>query len=111
MPNYYIKYDSTIDVGRVFWLGSNFQWVNQQCNAVAYNTIDSAKAVLASSFADWTISNRYMIVEEKTTFDVVFSGHQLISVRLNKLANMVLENFTPYTIAEEIRKIAKEIKQ
>ncbi len=110
MPNYYIKYDSTIDGGRVFWLGSNNRWIEQQCNAFAYHTIDSAKAALAS-VTDLTISSQYKIVQEKTTFDVVFSGHQLISVRLNKLANMVLENFTPGTIAEEIRKIAKEIKQ
>ena len=73
MPKYYIKYDSSSAQGRVFWLGSNNQWVDQQCNAVVHNTIESAKAVLAS-FVEFDISSQYSIVEEKVTFDVVFSG-------------------------------------
>lgn len=105
MPNYYIKYDSNI-TGGVYWLGSNNQWVDQQCNAVAYNTIDSAKAALAPVINS-SYSYQYMIVQEKTTFDVVFSGHHLISVRLNKLADTLGGCY----IADEIRKIAKEIKQ
>ncbi|MFO0203494.1 MAG: hypothetical protein ACK528_10230 [Alphaproteobacteria bacterium] len=109
MPKYYIKYDSIMSDGRVFWLGSNNQWVDQQCNAVVHNTIDSAKVVLAS-VTDYTISNRYMIVQEKVTFDVVLSGDQLISVKLNNLADKAW-GYTHDHIAHEIRKIAKEIKQ
>lgn len=110
MPKYYIKYDSSYQQGRVYWLGSNNEWVDQQCNAVAYNTIESAKADLAT-FVEFDISSQYSIVEEKVTFDVVFSGHQLIYVRLNKLADMALFGYSADHIAEEIRKIAKEIKQ
>ena len=109
MPKYYIKYDSVAWVGSVFWLGSNNQWVDQQCNAIAYNTVDLAKAALASVISS-SRSSQYTIVQEKTTFDVVFSGHQLISVRLNELADK-LSPYTPLYIADEIRKIAKEIKQ
>jgi hypothetical protein len=109
MPNYYIKHNSTSNSGRVFWLGSNNLWVEQLCNAVAYNTIDSAKAALAP-LVHPSVSSHYTIVEEKVTLDTVFSGHQLISVRLNELANMV-HGYTSCYIAEEIRKIAKEIKQ
>ena len=108
MPNYYIKYDSHI-TGGVYWLGSNNQWVEQWCNAVAYNTIDSAKAALAPVINS-SHSPQYTIVQEKTTFDVVFSGHQLISVKLNKLAD-TLSSYALCCIADEIRKIAKEIKQ
>ena len=108
MPNYYIKYGSLM-TGGVYWLGSNNQWVDQQCNAVVYNTVDSAKAALASVISS-SHSSQYTIVQEKTTFDVVFSGHQLISVRLNKLADTV-HGYTSSYIADEIRKIAKEIKQ
>lgn len=110
MPKYYIKYDTSNAQGHVFWFGPNNQWVEQQCNAVAYNTIESAKADLAS-FVNSDTSSQYSIVEEKVTFDVVFRGHQLIYVRLNKLADMALFGYSADHIAEEIRKIAKEIKQ
>ena len=95
--------------GRVFWLGSNNQWVGQQCNAVVYNNIDSAKAALALIIKS-SHSHQYKIVQEKTTFDVIFSGDQLISVRLSQLADR-LGSYAACYIADEIRNIAKEIKQ
>jgi hypothetical protein len=109
MPKYYIKYDSIMSDGRVFWLGSNNQWVDQQCNAVAYSTIDLAKAAFVPLVLS-PISSQYIIVEEKVTFDVVLSGDQLISVKLNNLADKAW-GYTHDHIAHEIRKIAKEIKQ
>lgn len=112
MPKYYIKCDSCINK-RVVWLGSNNQWVDLQCNAIVFDNLEGAKVALASFFGSaYTsqYSSYYSIVEEKVTFDVVFKGNQLISVRLNELASKVWF-YTFDHIAEEIRKIAKEIKQ
>lgn len=112
MPKYYIKYDSCIS-GSVVWLGSNNQWVDLQCNAIVFDNLEGAKVALASFLGSAYTSgyvSYFSIVEEKVTFDVVFKGDQLISVRLNELAGKAW-GYTIDHIAEEIRKIAKEIKQ
>lgn len=112
MPKYYIKHDSCIRCC-VLWLGSNNQWVDLQCNAIVFDNFERAKVALAS-FLDSAYTSQYVscfsIVEEKTTFDTVFRGDQFIYVRLNNLADKAW-GYTIDHIAEEIRKIAKEIKQ
>lgn len=109
MSKYYIKYDSNIS-NRVLWLGLDNKWVELQCNALVFDNLGVAKTALASVIGS-SCSSQYYIIQEKVTFDIVLSGHQLISVRLNKLADMALFGYSAGHIAEEIRKIAKEIKQ
>ena len=110
MPKYYIKYDSTVFEGREYWLGSNNnQWVDYQCNALTFLTLESAKAAMAS-VVDHTVSKSFKIVVETTTFDVVFTGDQLISNKLFKLADKAY-GYTHESIAQQILEIAKEIKQ
>lgn len=109
MSSYYIKYDSVVWEGREFWLASDFSWVEYQGNAKAFDNLESAKQALLSNLSE-PFANRYKIVQQSVSFNTVFNADQLISVRLNKLA----DNAWGYTldhIADEIRKIAKEINQ
>ena len=109
MSSYYIKYDSAIWEGREFWLASDDNWVEYQGNAKVFNNLELAKQALLSNLYE-PFTNRYKIVQQSVSFNTVFNADQLISVRLNNLA----DNAWGYTldhIADEIRKIAKEIKQ
>lgn len=115
MPKYYVTYDSTWVEGRKYWLGSNNQWVDYQCNALVFDNLEAAKASLVEKVTQNVgyphTNSSFKIVEEKTTFDVVYEGHQTIVSKLQHLAHMVYDFYTPEYLSEEIRKIAKEIKQ
>ena len=109
MPNYYIKYDPIFYEGREFWLSSDGIWVNNQSNAQVFNNLDSAKKALLPKL-NVSCADRYKIVKQSEVFNTVFRADQLISVRLFNLADNAYSYAYEY-IADEIRKIAKEIKE